>query len=309
MDSSFYQRGSVANSKTKKHVLNNKDPVFAEIRDKGFEMVGEVLNMIAVRLQHEEEERHNMTTMELKEFASKLGSIQSQRQSLSIHQKLYEYILKTAADPVTDRLWKMEESLIFRTEDGDFLEFLDDLMSRKVPASKVLRLVCIYSYVRGGLKSKILDNFRRDFLQMYGYSYMIPLQNMLKINLLRKQDSSKNPYGTLMKNLALANDYESSLDEAKVSSAYAGYAPISVRIIQLACQSFEPSDEILPLTWQKGLDTLKILPGDIFEHEKPTEGFKKFSKEVSTLLVFIGGITLAEISAIRCLALTRGIFF
>lgn len=59
-----------------------------------------------------------MTTSELKDFASKLGSLQTQRQSLSIRiyiviidEKLYESILKAANDPITSRQWKTEECI------------------------------------------------------------------------------------------------------------------------------------------------------------------------------------------------------
>jgi vacuolar protein sorting-associated protein 33A len=37
LDAQFLARGSNPSSKTKKHILNSKDPVFAEIRDLSFE--------------------------------------------------------------------------------------------------------------------------------------------------------------------------------------------------------------------------------------------------------------------------------
>ena len=79
--------GSSAQTKAKKILLNNSDFVFEKIRDCSFEVVGQVLKKIATEMKDEEESRLNMTTpLQLKEFASKLGLIQSKRTSLDIRR-------------------------------------------------------------------------------------------------------------------------------------------------------------------------------------------------------------------------------
>jgi vacuolar protein sorting-associated protein 33A len=124
--------------------------------------------------------------------------------------------------------------------------------------------------------------------------------------LLRKSDGTKNVYTNVMRSLQLINDYESSVKQHEVSSIYAGYAPISIRIVQHASQTFTSPEETLPLTWEKSTDVMKLLAGAMFEHTTAVKGFKKKLKEPATLVVFIGGVTLAEVSTIRLLSRTTG---
>lgn len=182
-------------------------------------------------------------------------------------------------------------------------------MSRNVPVIQVLRQVCLYSISHNGIKQKKYDTFRKDFIQVYGYNHILTLQNLERIRLIYKHDGTKSTYPSLIKNLQLIGDYESSVKHRDVSSVYAGYAPISVRLIQAACQLLDPSKEPTTPTWANHLETLKLLPGAFVEQNLPSPtGFKKAIANPSTLVVFIGGVTLAEISAIRVLSETSGIF-
>lgn len=40
-----------------------------------------------------------------------------------------------------------------------------DLINLEAPVRSVLRLLCVYSLVSGGLKQKVLEEFKRDLLQ------------------------------------------------------------------------------------------------------------------------------------------------
>ena len=83
LENSNSQGSSSSNVKPKKILLNNTDFVFGKIRDASFEVVGQILKMIAVDMKDEEDTRLTMTTsLQLKEFASKLGTIQAKRFSL-----------------------------------------------------------------------------------------------------------------------------------------------------------------------------------------------------------------------------------
>jgi hypothetical protein len=85
---------SSVNSKPRKILLNGSDLVFKEIRNVSFEgrycvdiVVGDLLNEIAKNIKAEEDSRHSMTTpTQLKDFASKLGVLQSKRSALDIRK-------------------------------------------------------------------------------------------------------------------------------------------------------------------------------------------------------------------------------
>lgn len=41
-----------------------------------------------------------------------------------------------------------------------------ELLNQEVPLLTVLRLLCLYSIVSGGLKPKVIEEFKRDILQV-----------------------------------------------------------------------------------------------------------------------------------------------
>ena len=44
---------------------------------------------------------------------------------------------------------------------------IEELMARNVPATEILRLICLQSLVSNGLKQKEIENLKRHFLQVY----------------------------------------------------------------------------------------------------------------------------------------------
>ena len=145
---------------------------------------------------------------------------------------------------------------------------------------------------------------------------MFTLQNLEKLGVLipSPSSSSKAKFAQLSKSLHLANDYESSVDQSDASYAYAGYAPISLRLIQAAAKSLpgaiekrtEPTKPV-ELSWDGVQDVLNLVPGETFEHSIiPDSKMYKSSRNPSaapmTLVVFVGGCTLAEVSALRTIS-------
>lgn len=109
------------------------------------------------------------------------------------------------------------------------------------------------------------------------------------------------------------NEYESNLENFDSSYAYAGYAPISVRLAQLAAKSLPNSTTTTTtsnLTWEGSLDVLKLIPGETFEKSIIPEN-RSFKSDrhpnapQMTLVVFVGGCTLAEVSALRTLSMNE----
>nr|KAJ3420408.1 hypothetical protein HK105_005705 [Polyrhizophydium stewartii] len=257
-----------ANSKPKKMVLNNNDRVFADVRNLGFEIVGSALSHAAMRIQEEEDERHKLTTTsQLKDFAAKIGGLQQQRQSLSAHNLIYDEILKFASNPETAKRWNTEDAISTLAASSAELEYIDEMISRQAPFAAVMRLLCLYCQTNGGLKTKQYDSFRRSIVQTYGYQHILTLQHLRHASLFFPQESSaaKNAYPAIAKQLQLFVDYDSDQPN-DASYVYHGFAPISVRLVQLACRGVNASEgpQQLP-SWRGGEDVLRLLPGPHFE--------------------------------------------
>lgn len=132
----------------------------------------------------------------------------------------------------------------------------------------ILRLLCLASVVNGGIKNKVLENLKREILQVgrslvmvniaprllislktYGYEYLPlilslsspPLGLILPIPLPSSSTSLsalKIPYSSLRKSLRLITEEEHEVPDepTDVSYVYSGYAPLSVRLVQCVVQ-------------------------------------------------------------------------
>jgi len=215
----------------RKHLLTSTtDPLFAELRDKNFAVVGNVLNRTARRLNDDYEKRHQAKTpAELRQFVGQLGGLQSEHQALRLRAspvpptRAVELLLEHDARLLTPhgldarrhepdgadhgahghgrvqhgprgaaecvlsllsassprRGGPAHEPLPSRT---DLVAGVDlatqensirDLINQEAPLKTVLRLLCLYSIVSGGIKQKTLEEFKRDVLQVRRLSVLL----------------------------------------------------------------------------------------------------------------------------------------
>lgn len=174
--------------------------------------------------------------------------------------------------------------------------YIEDCIAQKHPLIKVLRLVCLQSVCNSGLKQKVLDYYRREILQTYGYEHILTLNNLEKAGLLKAQTGGRNNYPTIRKTLRLWMDDVNEQNPTDISYVYSGYAPLSVRLAQLLSRP----------GWRSIEEVLRILPGPHFEERQPLPtGLQKKRQPGEnrvTLVFFLGGVTFAEIAALRFLS-------
>lgn len=48
-------------------------------------------------------------------------------------------------------------------------------------------MICLQSAVAGGLKGKVLEFYKREVLQTYGYEHALTLENLDRVGLLKLQ--------------------------------------------------------------------------------------------------------------------------
>uniref|UniRef100_A0A8C5JZK2 Vacuolar protein sorting-associated protein 33A n=1 Tax=Jaculus jaculus TaxID=51337 RepID=A0A8C5JZK2_JACJA len=261
-------------TEAKKLQLNSAEELYAEIRDRNFNAVGSVLSKKAKVISAAFEERHNAKTVgEIKQFVSQLPHMQAARGSLANHTSIAELI-----------------------KDITVNNYIEDCIARKHPLIKVLRLVCLQSVCNSGLKQKVLDYYKREILQTYGYEHILTLNNLEKAGLLKPQTGGRNNYPTIRKTLRLWMDDVNEQNPTDISYVYSGYAPLSVRLAQLLSRP----------GWRSIEEVLRILPGPHFEERQPLPtGLQKKRQPGEsrvTLIFFLGGVTFAEIAALRFLS-------
>ncbi|KAM9178706.1 vacuolar protein sorting-associated protein 33A [Mergus octosetaceus] len=281
----------------KKLQLNSAEELYAEIRDKNFNAVGSVLSKKAKIISAAFEERHHAKTVgEIKQFVSQLPHMQAARSSLANHTSIAELIKDiTTSEDFFDNL-TVEQEFMSGIDTDKVNNYIEDCIAQKHPLIKILRLVCLQSVCNSGLKQKVLDHYKREILQTYGYEHILTLNNLEKAGLLKPQTSGRNNYPTIRKTLRLWMDDVNEQNPNDISYVYSGYAPLSVRLAQLLARP----------GWRSIEEVLKMLPGPHFEERQqlPTGLQKKrqHGENRVTLVFFLGGVTYAEIAALRFLS-------
>lgn len=286
-------------------ILNSGEELFAEIRDKNFNGVGPVLTRKAKVISSQFDERHgDKSVQEIKQFVARLPHMLATKQSLARHTTIAEMIKEVTDSNSFLESLQTEQELLNCIETDKPNSYIEDMIAQQQPILKVLRLLCIQSLTNSGLKPKLLDYYKREIIQTYGYQHLPSLINLEKAGLLRPQQPVRQ-YAVLRKALRLTVEDESEVTPRDISYVHSVYAPLSVRLAEQLVQ---------PTGWQGLNDVLGLLPGPTVSSNSHTSNSAPVRRNSITsedsnseptrlvLVFFIGGCTYAEISALRFLS-------
>ncbi|OAA54735.1 vacuolar sorting protein [Niveomyces insectorum RCEF 264] len=323
-----------AGGRKRKIQLDSSDKLYDQLRDANFAIVGSLLNKVARRLQSDYEDRHNSrTTAELRDFVQKLPGYQAEQASLKIHAGLVEEIYKYTRSDEFSSLLEVQQNLAAGADPSAQFDAIEELIARDTPLPHVLRLLCIYSCISGGIKAKEYDQFRRLILEGYGYQHLLTLQNLETLQMFLPRSSplagmipmagsaggsgTKTNYTYLRKQLRLIVDEVSEQDPNDVAYVYSGYAPLSVRLVQCILQkqyllAFTKGNAVTSGSqgWRGFDEAVKHVRGQTFDELQKGEDKAVKARALlsgnagqkTVFVVFVGGITFAEIAALRFIA-------
>ncbi|KAI1106651.1 vacuolar protein sorting 33A-like protein [Jackrogersella minutella] len=334
-----------ATSRKRKIQLDSSDKLYDGLRDMNFAIVGTHLNKVARRLQNDYDSRHtSKTTAELKDFVKKLPGYQTEHQGLKTHTGLAEEIMKYTRTDQFSRMLEVQQNLAAGADPSSQFDTIEELIARDVPLREILRLLCIYSCISGGIKSKDFDQFRRLVLEGYGYQHLLTLHNLEKLQLFLSRTSpmanmipmpgsgtvagTKTNYTYLRKQLRLIVDEVNEHDPNDIAYVYSGYAPLSIRLVQCILQK----QYLLSITrgntgagagvaagsgaqgWRGFDEAVKHARGQTFDELQKGEDkavkaralLSGGSDKKTVFVVFVGGITFTEIAALRFIAKKEG---
>ncbi|XVE99260.1 hypothetical protein REPUB_Repub03eG0182900 [Reevesia pubescens] len=303
LDSSIM--GVQQEGKKMKVPLNSSDKLFKEIRDLNFEVVVQVLRQKATSMKQDYTEMTttNQTVSELKDFVKKLNSLPEMTRHINLAQHLSTFTSKPSFLAKLD----MEHTIIEASSYDICFEYIEEMIQKQEPLINVLRLLILFSVTNSGLPKKNFDYLRRELLHSYGFEHMATLNNLEKAGLFKKQESKSN-WLTVKRALQLVVEDTDTANPNDIAYVFSGYAPLSIRLVQHAVRSgWRPIEEIL-----------KLLPGPHTETKRggfasspsfdtlqgASSGIDKISdgRRSLVLVVFVGGVTFAEISALRFLS-------
>ena len=267
--------------------LSENEKFYSNIKDFNFSKIRSFLpNRLSEHSKILEEGKKKMADMKkIQENLEKVKMIKEERSSLTTHINLADYIAKKQKNPLANNYLIMEQSILAGDISNEIFEFIDNEMTKKSEEYNLLKILCLICGVKNGIKSKYYDQIKREFLQIYGFEELFLLNNLEKINILKPQENSSY-YNDIEKKLKLIYEDVDLNEPNDISYAYSGYAPISVRLIEKA----------ITIGWKNIEDVLYKLPG---EYDFPKEKIEIIPKIF--LVIFIGGITYGELSAINYL--------
>uniref|UniRef100_A0A8W7PQX2 VPS33A n=1 Tax=Anopheles coluzzii TaxID=1518534 RepID=A0A8W7PQX2_ANOCL len=292
------------NTEKSQFILNSKEQLYAELRDKNFNAVGAVLSRMAKSIRSRANENHGEKSIqELKKFVESLPHIKSNEQSLATHTTIAELVQDVISSHAFLDVLGCEQEFLLCSDVDKPNSFIEDMIAKEAPLRSVLRLICMQSIAGTGLKPKVLDYYKRELVQVYGLKTLLTLGNLEKAGLLRQQTGSRT-YHVLRKTLNLTAETPEEVSPKDITYVHSIYAPLSVRIIE---------QHLKPNGWQLLTEKLSSLPGPTFEDFQASPSLSSrrgsFTSELSQsdiprviVVFFVGGCTFAEISALRFLA-------
>nr|VDC62626.1 unnamed protein product [Brassica rapa] len=274
------------------------DKLFKETRDLNFEVVVQVLRQKATTMKEDYTEINSTQTVsELKDFVKKLNSLPEMTRHIHLAQHLTTFTSKQSFLSQLD----MEQTLVEAESYDICFEYIEELIHKQEPLTKVLRLLVLFSITNSGT----------ELLHSYGFEHVNVLNNLEKAGLLKKQEFKSN-WQTVKRTMKLIVEDTDTSRPVDIAYVYSGYAPLSIRLVQQAIHS----------GWRPIEDILKLLPGPHLETKRSgfpsspsvdslhgaSNGVADGRRSV-VLVVFIGGVTFAEISALRFLASKEGMAY
>lgn len=227
---------------------------------------------------------------------------------------------------------RVEQNLIEGREIKECISFIEESIIREDSPWIPLRLMCLLSLTQDGLQSKDYKSLVTQYLQSFGHDHIVTLFNLKKLGLLlehahvnppvpvrpaisgenrvvRKMTdavtslptrTSRSQFRTVAKRFSLVPTVTEGVYDVRnpPDSGYVfggAYIPLICRIVEMLLLEKNIND-----------DRFKLLPGEmVFPRGREASQISADNKVV--LVYFIGGVTFAEISALRFLAKQKGL--
>uniref|UniRef100_A0A3Q2CDG2 VPS33B late endosome and lysosome associated n=1 Tax=Cyprinodon variegatus TaxID=28743 RepID=A0A3Q2CDG2_CYPVA len=327
-----------SSDKSIKVMLNSQDKVFNEIRNEHFSNVFGFLSQKARNLQTAYDKRRGMDIKQMKTFVSEeLKGLKQEHRLLTLHISASESIMKKKTKQDFQELLKTEHCLLEGFEIRECISFMEEHINRQVSMIESLRLLCLLSVTENGLLPKDYRALKAQYLQSYGDEHLLTFSNLRQLGLLVEQQPGEtltvmesrvgklvndrtagkltDAFSSLAKksnfralsrklNLVPKSDEEYDLRVPKdMAYIFSGaYIPLSCKLIE----------QVLERDGWIGLEEVTRL---INGHEFAVTGWitgkfpSKGDSQRIILVMFLGGCTFSEISALRFLGKEKGYKF
>lgn len=155
--------------------LSSKNKFYANIRDFNFSYLGlylhnKVKEIEKFRADHAKNQK-NQNIGEMSEFLDKFKIMHSEKDLLMNHVCLADYITKKTKHPIFAEIIRMEQYMLYDDLPAHLYEFYESEIAKQSDMVVLLRIMCIESLVHNGLKPKLYDSIKRDFMNVFFFYF------------------------------------------------------------------------------------------------------------------------------------------
>ncbi|EUD64696.1 hypothetical protein C922_04952 [Plasmodium inui San Antonio 1] len=288
---------------------NSVDVLYNDIKDLSPNKVGFYLHNKASEIQKTYKEKETLKDIEeINTFLKKIKVKHYEHNSLSTHVNLASFILTTMKKEANFNKLKLEDEIIQlnstsnRTILHNIVQQIQLLIYSNEDIYEVYRLLCLFSVVTNGFSETYTNELKKDILENYGIRELSRINKLHLCNILKHQSKQKFIWSYLRNHFNLLSN-----EHNDISYVCNGYAPLSVRLIEYM--------GILKNNMQAFPEIFNLLSGPTLDIVQNAVGYGKFGvddkgkkalwggdpegyKDI-VLLFYVGGISYAEIAAIR----------
>lgn len=316
---------STSTTKTQKLVLNHLDALFDEIRDVNFNLVSDQLVDVARDLATEV--RGSSSTgstagvpkdsqaefQKVKALLAKAPHLVKKKRSLAHHLHLVQRVRELSTQLALRGCVETEMAIMSAGPSASSSAakgvdtFLEEAILREPPLNlyDVVKLLCLCSLVRGGLKPDTLAWYRQQLCHTYGHQILpllVQLETMDLLSVENRFEFPKKRKQLLLMRGALDDEDTRQPTDIHFMFPYTGYAPMSIRLLQESLGmkyktlAKDPTTSLLSLGNGGGTQSSNC-------HRMATDALLSGNggTHINVLVYYVGGVTVAELTAFRFL--------
>ncbi len=236
-------------------------------------------------------EELNKYTKELKNYTSNLKS------SLDQNENLVSFILdELLKDKDLSKSREKEVILLSGETPNDLRSFYDEYLCEQKDLIKLIKLMIIESLTQNGIQG--YQQLKREIINIYGFQKIFLFRDLENLGWLKERPLLKSlkkligsSYSDLFNKLELVSENPEPNKFDDCSYVMEGCSPISLKIIEKAVKG----------QWSTIIDTLRKMPGVTNMPQDENVIIRPKKDKNIMFIVFIGGVTYAEIEGIRFL--------
>ncbi len=238
------------------------------------------------------------------------------KKTLKIHFNIICEIVKLLNDKKYVDLVGMQQNLIIGTDNAKSEIWIMENMG-KLTIIEFLKILCLYCISTGGLTSKFNSKLQSLVIEKYGSKYCFVIENLFSSGMLFTYDTKhKNSWADIKRKFdSIVVDFNET-DPDDIAYIFGGYAPLSCRIIENGLTipnrlffKTKYSNVIYDGWLHKDInkklcklkDCLAFNTTQDF-NEQILNNDQLLQLNSTILLFYVGGITHAEIAALRFLS-------